>query len=177
MLGSTRGVKEPSEERTRMKHFIRTSRGKGRPPLEKVLSFRSRLPTLQPYLSQRHVWELIFGSKERRCGETSVMALSFRRNKNGKWRKMMPRPRLLATPLPPCLSLARSLSFMRLVYDGDDDNIFARKWPPSFPPSFLPSSRPLPLQSGWLLSLLPLFIHVRARRSCGPVEAQEAGLV
>ena len=106
MLGSTRGVKEPSEERTRMKRFIRTSRGKGRPPLEKVLSFRSRLPTLHPYQSQRHVWELIFGSKERRCGETSVMALSFRRNKNGKWRKMMPRPRLLATPLPPSLSLS-----------------------------------------------------------------------
>ena len=95
----------------------------------------------------------------------------------------MPRPLSLsqARSLSRPLALARSLSFMRLVYDGDDDNIFARKWPPSFPPSFLPSSRPLPLQSGWLLSLLPLFIHVRVRarehRSCGPVEAQEAGLV
>ena len=81
----------------------------------------------------------------RRERATCVMALSFRRDKNGKWRKMM--PRLLAT-----LALARSLSFMRLVYD--DDNIFARKWPPSFLP-------PLPLQSGWLPRSFPLFIHVR----------------
>ena len=76
-------------------------------------------------------------------------------------------PRLLAT-----LALARSLSFMRLVYEGDDDdddNIFARKWPR--PPSFLPPVLFHFSQDG-SLAPSPYSYTCAVHRSCGPGEAE-----
>ena len=106
------------------------------------------------------------------------MALSFRRDKNGKWRKMMPRTAAAngaRDRSPSSRSLARSFSlpFMRLVYDGRRRRQHICKEMAAFlSPFLLP---PLPLQSVWLpislaltgtASLLPFTcIHRRSRRA------------